>query len=162
MIKGKYPPTPENPRIWPFCGGGGAVLIGTLTGSGSCMALSGGTWVWRDYVGAAGLLFSGNGFLVKSRWEMFMLAAHAPLVLFLRGENKGMVPWTTKGSTWTTKEKCDMEFRLIRRFIFKKRLFFAPKTRIFLEKVSFLRLNRPDLISIFTYFDGFLRLTRFF
>ena len=38
-----------------------------------------------------------------------MLAAHAPLVLFLRGENKGMVPWTTKGSTWTTKEKCDSD-----------------------------------------------------
>ena len=97
MIKGKYPPTPENPRIWPFCGGGGAVLIGTLTGSGSCMALSGGTWVWRDYVGAAGLLFSGNGFLVKSRWEMFMLAAHAPPCFIPARGEQGDGPMDNEG-----------------------------------------------------------------
>ena len=44
MIKGKYPQTPENHRIWPFCSGGGAVLIGTWQNPYDCMALSGRKW----------------------------------------------------------------------------------------------------------------------
>lgn len=62
------------------------------------MALSGGTWVWWDYVGIAGSLGYDSDFLVKSRREMFILAAHALLVLTLRGENKGISPRTTRAS----------------------------------------------------------------
>ena len=145
MIKGKYPPTPENPRIWPFCGGGGAVLIGTLTGSGSCMALSGGTWVWRDYVGAAGLLFSGNGFLVKSRRGMPLLTFYAPLFYSCEGRTRGY-PHGQRGRQLRTTEKTgDMEFKLIRSIFYKKSLFFTLKHpfltlkyRIFLKKSDFL------------------------
>ena len=57
----------------------GGVPQEKLTGHGSCMALSGGTWVWWDYVGIAGSLGYDSDFLVKSRPEMFILAAHAPL-----------------------------------------------------------------------------------
>ena len=43
-------------------------------------------------------------FLLNLAWVCPCSPPVPSLSIPLRGENKGMVPWTTKGSTWTTKE----------------------------------------------------------
>ena len=61
------------------------------------MVLSGGTWVWWDYVGVAGVLFSGNGFLVKSRLGLPLLATRALLVYLPARGKQGDGPMDNEG-----------------------------------------------------------------